>query len=831
MTRKWLMGAVTGGGLLMLSLWGAWEWFFHRALPDYNADATVAGLTAEVEILRDGDGVAHIFAENLSDLLFAQGYAHAQDRFFTMDFYRHIARGELHRIAGTHPDVIENDRFMQTMRIAALAEEEFQALSPEAKRLLWAFTNGINAYINDQKPGRVALEYSVLGFAGRDIAVMPWRPEDSLAISKLVGFSMSGRDLTRELDRAAVLDAVGPEMYAQWRPAYDYTRHPVVLKGDVIKTTVPKPLEGQATISPTVSDGGLASRTGIERYGLAPEGAGSNAFALSGALTKSGRPLIAVDPHAALEIPNIWHEIGLNLRPPSGDNISVYGWVAAPFFLVLEGKNDYGAWGTTNVTGGDPFDLFILTVNPNNSGQYLWNDEWLTFTKTPIHLPGANGQMETTEADWTHFGPVVSPPGADTVLAARWGGFEGGKLTEASLALPFSRTFEEMRQALEGWDYPPTHFVWAGKDGSIGIQQAGRFPYRIRGHSGQLPHPATGDKDDWPGMIAYADMPYGVDPSSGFIATGNNPIKPPSYFDELGQRANANANYLKDVARGYRGARLEALIEAHNHHDAASAKRIQTDVKVFGLKESLANIDWDLFQEQGRCVALLTDWSGKYGKESAGALVFAHLWSAILDKVYKPHLPDSVSVNVGMAELLSLETILADPNSGWWDNPKTDRRENQYDRLADIIPEVCSTLENQFGDDIAAWQWGDVHQAAFVAPVLGQSGISFLERAANREGILVPGGSGTISVSRWKHGAGYSPVHIPGYRMVFDWGNPDEMFLINSVGQSSHVASPHYTDQQEKWAANVYRKVTLTEDIIRSRVKHRQVLRPEGAIK
>lgn len=827
--KKWLIGAAVTGLVLVLALWGVWGWFFQRALPNYNADETVPSLSAEVEIMRDGDGVPHIFAENLSDLLFAQGYVHAQDRFFTMDFYRHIALGRLHRIAGADAEVIENDRFMQTMRFGASAETEFQTLSPDARDLLRAFAGGVNAYIKDKKPGQVALEYAALHLAGRDIEIAPWRPQDSLAISKLVGFSLSGRDLTRELDRAAVLDAVGPQMYAQWRLAYDYDRHPVVLKEEDAKNAGLEPPKGGRFTSPGLTRGVLASRAGVERYGLAPEGAGSNAFALSGALTKSGRPLIAVDPHAALEIPNIWHEIGLHLRPGAdGEDVSIYGWAAAPFFLILEGKNNYGAWGTTNVTGGDPFDLFVLTINPENSEQYLWNNEWRTFDKVSLRLPGRDGEMATSEADWTHFGPVVSAPDAATVLAARWGGFKAGKITEASLALPFSRTFENMRAALENWDYPPTHFVWAGKDGTIGIQQAGRFPYRAPGHAGLFPHAAAGDNEDWRGMIAYEDMPYGADPSSGFIATGNNPIKAPSYFAALGDRENADADYLKDVARGYRGARLEALIEGRDDHDAASAKQIQTDVTVQGLKDTLAYVDWAAFKGRSACAAVLADWDGGFDADRSGALVFARLWSVILDDVYRPHLPDDAPVNVGMTELMSLEAILKDPDSGWWDDPQTDSREVRDDRLADIAPKVCAALEGEFGGDSRAWRWDMAHQAAFVAPVLGRSGVGLFEHAANRDGVPLSGGAGTISVSRWKHGAGYAPVHIPGYRMIFDWGDPDRMFLINSVGQSSHVASPHYADQQEKWAAGAYRDVMLTEDAIRGRAKHVQTLSPEG---
>lgn len=829
--RAWLIGFAIGGVALLIAGYLALQWQLARALPDHDVSARVGGLNKPVEILRDGDGVPHIFAENLPDLLFAQGYVHAQDRFFTMDFYRQIARGQLHMLVGSDAEVLENDRFAQTMRFRDLAARDYEALPAREQALLQSFSDGINAYIEMREPAELALEYSALGLAGQSIEITPWTPQDSLAISRLVGFAQSGRDLTREIARASVRAAVGPDMYAQWQPPYDYSRHPTVigqaeagLEG-VADTGTPDSgaAERTATVAPRLR---LAFAKGVERYTLATEGAGSNAWVLAGNRTQSGRAMLAVDPHNGIEIPNIWHEIGLNLRADNGDTVSIYGWAAAPFFLILEGKNDFGAWGTTNVTGGDPLDLFALTINPDNPEQYLWDGDWRTFQPFTLTLPQADGAANEPDARWTHFGPVVSAPDAEQVLAMRWGGFERSRIASASLALPFSTSFEAFRAALKDWDYPPTHFVWAGADGAIGMQQAGRFPLRAGRHNGQVPNPVSGSAADWRGMIAYADMPALANPPDGVIATSNNPVAPEAYFEALGARIGANASYLLDAARGFRAARVEALLEAQNRHDAKSVAAIQNDVTVAGQAEALREVDWQALPGATACHATLAEWNGAYAANSAGALIFAHLWTQVLDRVYRQHLPDDVGVDVGMTQLMSLNTIFADPDSGWWDDPGTVRRERRNERLAPLMQDTCAALSGSYGDDVTAWRWDSVHRAQFTSPVLGRSGFGLLENIANRSDVAVAGGAATVAVSRWKHGKGYAPVHIPGYRMIFDWGAPNEMLVINSVGQSSHPASDNYADQQKRWAKGGYRKVVLDEESVRARMTHTMMLEP-----
>ncbi len=828
---RWVLAIIAIVILASVSVAGYGWHVFNRSLPQTAGELELPDLHGPVQILRDGDGVAHIFATDRHDLLMAQGFVHAQDKFFTMDFYRRVARGELSALVGADGGVVENDILMQTMGFSALAARDYAALDTETRDLLDAFAAGVNGWISGRKPGAVALEYSALGLAGLEPDIPPWRADDSLAVSRLSGFALSGRDAQWELRREAVAKAVTPEMYAQWRPGYDYDLWPTVFAPDdlaVMNDVLPSGPQADPVQAgndgPTGTDNDPAPA--IDRFfdllPFADEGAGSNTWVVDGTLSKSGKPMLAVDPHNGIEMPNMWHEIGLNIRPAPGSDeaaISMYGFAAAPFFLILEGSNDYGAWGTTNVTGGDPFDLFRLTLNPENPDQYLLDGSWRSFeteTKT-IRIAGAEPREFSVRT--SAFGPVLPSESGLPVYAVRWSGFAPSAIARAGLNLPFVRSFEDLRSVLADWDVPPTHFAWAGRDGSIGMQQAGRFPVRPFGADGSLPQDGSKSENDWIGYLDAALMPWVKDPAGHYISSGNNPVVPPAWF-EATARANAingDIDYLKDGARGYRAARSSALLESLAPHDAASFTRIQTDVTVPGLAESLQVFAGLGGENVSGCSTALTDWSGDHQADSAGALIFAKVWTRILDEVYAPHLPENVPVDVGMTELMSLQTIISDPESGWWDNPATPQVEGRDARLSPILEATCSDLAAAFGDDPANWRWDSVHAADFVSPVLGQSGIGFLEDMANRRGVKTFGGAGTVSISRWKHGKGFGPEHIPGYRYVIDLGQPDEVHVINSTGQSAHPASAHYADQMDDWAAGRYRTRALDEESVRAR--------------
>lgn len=831
MRRKF---AIVGVGLLLAALvavLGLWA-LLRESLPSHSGTHRLAGLSGEVEILWDDRGVPHLFATSLNDLLFAQGYVHAQDRWFTMDLYRHVARGQLSGLVGADPEVRQNDILMSAIDFPALARRDLAGLDPSDKAALQAFSDGVNAYLSTRSPAQMALEYRVLALGGRAPRIKPWSPEDTLAIARLQGFALSSRDLTEEVQRAEALRAVGPELYAQWRPGYDYARHPTTIAlADLglaeADATSPRPLPGPGAPATVLTPSPGNPLAFLERYGAASPGSGSNAFVLAGVHTRSGRPAIAFDPHHGIEMPSAWAEIGLHLRPAKGEAISIYGWAAAPFPLILEGSNDFAAWGTTSMTGSDALDLFALEINPDDPGQYRLDGVWRAFTYRDVTIPVAGGEPVRVRLADTVFGPVL--PADRPAYAIAWTGFAPSRLAHASLRLPFVRDFAEFRDVLADWDLPATHFVFAGRDGDIGIVAAGRFPIRTPGHDGQFPTDGTRSEAGWQGFLTTSDLPSLRNPESGMIVSGNNPVVPPQWFANLREkrRIAGEFDFLIDAARGYRGARITQRLIAEGPHDSATLSAIQSDVTTPEIAQALAVLDGVAVTAANQpCLATLRQWDGSHRRDSAGALAFAYLWDEILAEVYRPRLPNTVPTRPGMTELLSLERILADPASGWWDDPRTPAREARDDRLPGLVAAACDDLRARHGQDPVGWRWDAAFRAHFVHPVLGESGVGLLEAIANRS-VAVSGGAATVSIGRYRRdAAGFRMVHLPSYRYVMDLGTPTRALSANSTGQSVHPLSPHYADQMQSWADQKYTQVDLSDRAVRARCVARMVLVP-----
>lgn len=807
--RRWLKRLA--GVLILVAILavGAVLWAGRRPLPPHPGVIDLPGLSRPVTVRYAAFGVPHIYAATRSDLMFAQGYVHAQDRWWTMDFYRHAARGTLAALIGADADAIANDSLVHTLGLPELAEADYRALDPDTRRLLDRFAAGVNAYIDSRPAGALAAEYTLLSVGGLSPKVDLWRGRDSLVVAKLLALGLAGRDIDKEIQRASVAAAVTPRMYEQWAPSYDLARHPTVIKATDLELPSGAPVRG-ATAEPTSAatpdpgpvPGILSNRIFASLKGRV-DGHGSNAWVVAGTRTRSGKPMIAVDPHQGIEQPNVYHEIGLHLRPPGGPPFDIYGFAAAPFFGVLEGMNSAGAWATTNVTGGDSLDLYRLRTDPADPDRYWLDGRWRRMDVRQTSLKVAGAAPRSIAIRRTALGPVIPVEPGEPAYAVRWAGFERSAIGRASLALPFSRSFAEMRRALADWDTPPTNWLWAGRDGRIGFQEAGRFPLRVGGTDGSRPQDGTRSDRLWRGFVPFEAMPHVSDPADGLIATGNNLPAPPTYFDAIGRRVGGgvDANFVRDAARGYRAARIEELLRATARHDEASFRRIQTDVTVPGLHTSLRAFD-RLPYTSSACGVELARWRGDFSKESRGAVLFARLWSAILRDVYQPHVP-RVTFGVGMTELASLQAILTDPESGWWDDPATQRVERRDDRLPAILASVCASKDGT--------RWGDIHRTGFTNPIFHGAGLSLLAGWGSQVPVATFGGVATVSIGRWNEASGsYAPRHIPGYRFIHDLAGTSAL-AVNSTGQSSHPASPHYADQTRLWADGQYRRVTLTE--------------------
>ena len=347
-----------------------------RPFPQTTGEIEVPGLTGDVEVIRDEHGIPQIYADTTADLMTAQGYVHAQDRFYEMDVRRHITAGRLSELFGE--TALETDKMVRTMGWRRVAERELAMLAPETRDALRAYADGVNAYLDDHSPSEIALEYTVLGAGGLDYQPADWDPVDSLAWLKAMAWDLRG-NMGDEIARVLLSVNHTPEQVAELYPAYDAeARRPIVTQGALVDGRY----EPEATspgsrnpARPPYTPGQVDVLTDVlERARAMPallgrgSGIGSNSWVVGGDHSATGEPLLANDPHLGVSLPGIWYQVGLHCRTVSEAcpfEVSGFSFSGVPGIVI--GHNRDIAWGFTNLNP-DVSDLYLEKVR---------GDRWL----------------------------------------------------------------------------------------------------------------------------------------------------------------------------------------------------------------------------------------------------------------------------------------------------------------------------------------------------------------------------------------------------------------------------------------------------------------------
>jgi len=322
-------------------------------LPQHNGELQIAGLKDKVEILRDEWGVPQIYASNMHDLFFAQGYTQAQDRWWQMEWWRHIADGRIGEIAGKDNDILEIDAYFRSLGFRQIAEQEVELLDPETKAYLQAFADGVNAYIMSRNSGDLAVEYGVLRLLGKRVKVEPWTPADTLACAKLEAYSQNpARNM--ENVRAQLYELFGQEMTEEWlTPPWPFGEKPTIIQPEDLGTTGSTVTASyKAGSDAGIVDGHtLASRDALPDMSLVFDvGAsiGCNVWVVSGNMTESGMPLLANDQWLSPDAPSGYLRIGLHCPATTGQEpFDVTGFAGAVIPGIVYGHNSFIAWGST----------------------------------------------------------------------------------------------------------------------------------------------------------------------------------------------------------------------------------------------------------------------------------------------------------------------------------------------------------------------------------------------------------------------------------------------------------------------------------------------------
>ena len=800
-----------------------------RPLPEHSGSLRVPGLEGEVTVYRDDRGVPSIYASSATDLFMAQGFVHAQDRFFEMDYRRHVTAGRLSELVGENDAALEADIAVRTMGWRRVAERELSQLSAETQAYLQAYADGVNAYLDTRETASLAVEYTILGMQVDVGSPEPWEPVDSLAWLKAMAWDLRGNyddELDRGLAYATLRDvALVDDLF----PAYPADHAPIV---QVTGPGADPDTVSDTTTVPMLSDDLEAALADVdELLDAVPhlvgdgDGIGSNSWVVAGEHTATGGPLLANDPHLAISAPGIWSQMGLYCTEVSpACPFEVSGFTFAGFPGVIIGHNSDLAWGLTNM-GADVSDFFLERVDAE-AGTYLKDGAQLPL-ETRTEIIEVNGADPVTiEIRSTFHGPIVSDaldvarlaasptrqgvrPGTQVSLA--WTALEPGRTADAVFALNTARDAEDIADAAALFAVPAQNIVFATADGHIGYQAPGRVPIRAAVPDGPVPSDGTWPRPGWDSRYDWADgfvdpaaLPAVVDPAPGYVVAANQAVAP----------AGSGPYLTSDWDYGYRSDRIQTML------DEAIEAGTPIDVELMGEWQSDAYNPYaealvptlvtagrpDAFTDEA--IDLLREWDFQQTADSPAAAYFAAVWDNILDLTFHDDLPEELWPDGGSRWLQVVVELLDDPQSLWWDDRRTITVVESRDEILVRAMETARLeLTVALGKDVGDWRWGNLHAAAPQHPVLGGESVPMpVRRLVNPTPLGVDGGSSIVNATAWDAATdSFGVTAAPSMRMVVDLADLDASTWVTMTGTSGHPGSSHYTDQFAAWAAgNTY---------------------------
>ena len=742
-----------------------------------------------VEVVRDAEAVAHIFARSPADAYFAQGFTHAQDRLWQLEMHRRIASGRLAEVLG--PNALDTDRFLRTLGVRANAEKIHANLTPDTKVLLQAYADGINAFLR-QRRGPLPPEFVITGTPSPEL----WQPVDSIAWQTMMAWDLGG-NWSQELMRMRLAQRLTLAQINEILPPYPGDK--VLATRDY--TALYRPLAG--TVAQLAAVAAIAPPSQVE-------GMGSNNWVVSGLHTVSGKPLLANDPHLAMTAPALWY-----LAHLSAPGLNVIGASIPALPGIVLGHNDRIAWGFTN-TAPDVQDLYIEHVNPANPGQYQTPDGWADFT-TRLETIRVKGEADVQiTVRGTRHGPVITGAlplvdraGVDArahVIAFAWTALRADDHTaQSTFKLNTAANWEQFLAAARDFDSPQQNMVYADVDGNIGFVAPGRIPVRRADNDlrGLAPAPGWEARYDWQGFIAFDALPRQYNPDTGRVVTANQKIVDAAYQPFL----------TSEWSLPYRANRINALLDA-----ALAAKTPYSPASFVGMQHdhvSLAATDLLPMVRNTRthsaagadAMRLLATWTGSMDTDRPEPLIF-NAWMRELSRrlLLAPLGADLMRdyYDQRTTQPLLID-VLKNPNgqSHWCTVPADGALAGATDcagLLSVTLETTLVQLGKQYGGAPGSWRWGKAHYAVMEHRPLGK--VAPLASWFNIT-LPVPGDTYTVNVGRYTvkdDKAPFASRHAAGLRSVYDLSNLDNSRFIQSSGQSGNLLSPLYANYAQRWA-------------------------------
>ncbi len=793
--------------------------------PKRSGMVNISGLHDKVNIYFDKHGRAHVFAKNLHDLVFTQGYLTAQDRLFQIDITRRAAKGELAEILGKKGLI--RDKFARTIGLLCSAEKELKGSSKASHQILNYYSEGVTAYIKKHKYN-LPLEFRVLNYRPK-----PWKPVDSILIFKQIA-EVTDTSWQIDLIRQEIYKRLPPEKAQELfeqsfpgNPIINYNAKRYLVFNDYIlkkpnllqkwksvkeRVTLKKILEAPYfKIKRAIIEAADFLRNGADRW----EGFnwGSNCWVIG--TDKNRSPILSNDPHMELANPSFWYPIHLVDKK---DGINFLGLSIPGIPGILIGHNGKVAWGITSLSA-DVQDVFIGEFKDKKSLLYKTGTSWekAAVIKSKIKIKN-HREPYIHKTILTNCGPILDRDGSKAI-ALKWSLADADNKDSVSAIWGLSkvRNWNEFRSDLKKYNASTLSFHYVDKDGNIGYQATGVIPYR-KDITGSLPVSGFSCNEHWSGNIPFEELPHAYNPKVNYIVSANNKVVSSDYKYNLGN------NFLSP----FRAVRISTVLSQKKDLSLESNKEIQKDLYSWVANYLTVQILEAYYkskmsnQDLLPAIQLLNKWDFNLTADSPQALIFEKTYENLLKKILSNKLGSDLSkdyLKEWRAGSLALINILISGDNFWLPGGIKSYDSLLLISLSDAIKEIKALTKT---DNPANWSWGKYHTLTIEHPF--SKGLAILSPLTNAGPTSVGGDRDTISAFGTNNNL--KVVWGPSARVVIDLKDLNKAHVQIPLGTSAQLGSPYYRDQTKGWIENNDVSFVYDDAVITKSARESLVLKP-----
>lgn len=774
LNKRW--GAVPALGAFVSPQHGFWQ--NAEGEDEYNATLKLPQLSGNTTVYLDDRLVPHVIAANDKDLYFVQGWLHARFRLWQMEFQTAAAAGRISEILGSKEAYLRFDREQRRMGMTYAARNSVAAMQKDAASLAYmqSYVDGVNAYITSLHESELPIEYKLLGYKPE-----PWSLYKTALFLKLMSKDLAGYE--RDMEFTNMKSLFSESQMALLFPQVSDSSKPIIPEGTAFAAPGVVPQKPAGADSLYFKD---TTAPKVQEFSKPARANGSNNWALSGAKTATGAPILCNDPHLGLSLPAVWYEMQL-----TSPTVNTYGATFPGSPSVIIGFNDNIAFGFTNAMR-DVKDYFKIKFKDDTKQEYWYDSVWkkTEIIVEEIKVKGAPTVYDTVA--YTVFGPVMydktfsNDVTAENAVAVQWIAHQPSNEGAMWFKLNRAKNYTDYLSAIDGFVCPAQNMLFAAKSGDIAIWQQGVFPARWQGQ-GMYLMPGESAAYGWQGFIPQAENPHVLNPAQGFIQSANQrPVDSTYPYFIPGNYFTPRGVTIHNKLAAMQGATVQDMMALQNDYYSSLAAA--------ALPHFLNNINVGVLSDKEKIyLDTLRSWNYITHANSTATTIYQAWMDSLESVIFSDNYATISGPTVRPDEETLFESITGDSSFPFIDDRTTPDTETLPQQITKAFQIAAAGLAKEETENGLVW-WK--HKKAAIYHLLRTAVLPFAQT-----NLEVGGWGNTPNAITTTHG--------PSWRMIVQLTHDTEAYGIYPGGQSGNPGSRYYQNFITDWSKGNYYKLWM----------------------